>query len=66
MSETILITAHDAALLLCTTRRRILRLARDKQIPFVDLGDDEPRFVASELREWAASMMRREGQVEHA
>jgi excisionase family DNA binding protein len=57
MSETaILISADDAALLLSTTRRRILRLVRERRIPFVDLGDGEPRFSADELRVWIQSM----------
>lgn len=53
MTQTaILISADDAALLLSTTRRRILGLVRDRRLPFVDLGDGKPRFAPDELRAW--------------
>jgi len=51
-----LISADDAAELLSTTRRRLLRLVRERRIPFVDLGDDEPRFLPDELRTWVVAI----------
>ena len=53
MTQTaILVSADDAAVLLSTTRWRILRLVRDGRLPFIDLGDGEPRFTLDELRAW--------------
>jgi excisionase family DNA binding protein len=49
----ILISTDEAADLLRTTRRRLLRLVRERRVPVVDLGDGEPRFSPDVLREWA-------------
>ena len=58
----ILISADDAADLLSTTRRRVLRMVRERRIPFVDLGDGEPRFVREQLESWARQLRGEEVQ----
>ena len=55
-TATLLISADQAAKLLSTTRRRVLRMVREGRIPHVELGDGEPRFSPSELRTWIASL----------
>lgn len=52
MTTTILVPINEAAAMLGATRRRILRLVREGLIPFVDLGDGEPRFSPDDLRAW--------------
>ena len=54
----ILIDSDDAARLLSITPRRLTRLARAGQVPWVDLGDGELRFDPDRLREWVRGISR--------
>ena len=65
-AHAILISADEAAALLSTTRRRVLRLVSEQRIPFVELGDGEPRFVPDELRRWAGGLLKQRDAAANA
>lgn len=62
-AEAILISVDDAAIMLSMTRRRLLRLIREGRVPFIDLGDSEPRFSPDELRVWIRGIAQQKTEV---
>ena len=55
--EPLLIDASDLARLLGISRRRVLILVSKGTIPFVELGDKEPRFVKESIAQWLEGEM---------
>ena len=67
MSDQLLITGFEAALMLGMSRTRLVRIARRGEVPHVVLPDGEIRFRRADLVEWVASYRRpaRPPEVRH-
>jgi excisionase family DNA binding protein len=49
-----LLTAHEVAAWLCTTERRVLRMAREGELPHVLLPGGDVMFEPAALVKWLA------------